>query len=227
CVSHNRRHENLGQYPDRAGRAEPRGFLDPRDVLLGSPGWSPGVRHDAGGVRQLGEARGQSGPLQRLFGRRPGVGVVDGPPRAEVLLSRVRHRGRRIRWLDGEDVDPVHASAPGGPRAGGGRGQLTALTVELRPATVGDADAAADVYLRSRKELVACAPLAHSDEDVRDWIRGRLIPAGRTTVAVADGLVVGLVSVASATDGSWIEQLYLHPAWIARGIGTRLLELAR
>lgn len=101
------------------------------------------------------------------------------------------------------------------------------MTVELRPATIGDADAVADVYLRSRKELVACAPLAHSDEDVRDWIRGRLIPAGRTTVAVVDGLVVGLVSVASATDGSWIEQLYLHPAWIARGIGTRLLELAR
>jgi len=101
------------------------------------------------------------------------------------------------------------------------------LTVELRPATVGDADAVADVYLRSRKELVACAPLAHSDEDVRDWIRGRLIPAERTTVAVVDGLVVGFLSVASATDGSWIEQLYLHPAWIARGIGTRLLELAR
>ena len=101
------------------------------------------------------------------------------------------------------------------------------MTVELRPATIGDADAVADVYLRSRKELVACAPLAHSDEEVRDWIRGRLIPAGRTTVAVVDGLVVGLLSVASTTDGSWIEQLYLHPAWIARGIGTRLLELAR
>jgi GNAT superfamily N-acetyltransferase len=101
------------------------------------------------------------------------------------------------------------------------------LTVELRPATVADADAVADVYLRSRKELVACAPLAHSDEDVRDWIRGRLIPAGRATVAVVDGLVVGLLSVAGAADGSWIEQLYLHPAWIARGIGTRLLELAR
>jgi GNAT superfamily N-acetyltransferase len=97
----------------------------------------------------------------------------------------------------------------------------------LRPATLGDTDAVADVYLRSRKELVACAPLAHSDDDVRNWIRGRLIPAGRTTVAVVDGLIVGLLSVATAADGSWIEQLYLHPAWIGCGIGTRLLELAR
>jgi len=101
------------------------------------------------------------------------------------------------------------------------------LSVDFRLATLGDADAVADVYLRSRKELVACAPLAHSDEDVRDWIRGRLIPAGRTTVAVVDGLIVGLVSVAKATDCSWIEQLYLRPAWIGLGIGTRLLELAR
>jgi hypothetical protein len=41
----------------------------------------------------------------------------------------------------------------------------------FRAATVGDADSAADVYLPSRKELVACAPLVHSDEEVRDWIR--------------------------------------------------------
>ena len=101
------------------------------------------------------------------------------------------------------------------------------MTVELRSATVGDADAVADVYLRSRKELVACAPLAQSDESVRGWVRERLIPAGRTTVAVVGGQIVGLMAIASTSDAGWIEQLYLHPAWIGRGIGTRLLELAR
>jgi ribosomal protein S18 acetylase RimI-like enzyme len=99
--------------------------------------------------------------------------------------------------------------------------------LDLRPATLSDADQVADVYLRSRKELVAFAPLAHSDADVCDWIRERLIPAGRTTVAVAEGQVVGLMAVSAATDCSWITHLYLHPAWIGRGIGTRLLELAR
>ena len=102
-----------------------------------------------------------------------------------------------------------------------------AATLDFRAATLRDADSVADVYLRSRKELVACAPLAHSDEAVRDWIRRHLIPAGSTTVAVVDGLVVGFLAVSRAHDSSWIEQLYLLPAWVGRGIGTQLLELAR
>src|SRR5262245_4896422 len=98
--------------------------------------------------------------------------------------------------------------------------------VVFRAATANDADAVAGVYLRSRKELVACAPLAHSDDDVRDWVRRRLIPAGRTTVAVAGGSVVGMLAVSSGSDGSWIDQLYLLPEWLQRGVGRRLLELA-
>ena len=101
------------------------------------------------------------------------------------------------------------------------------MILEFRAATLGDADSVADVYLRSRKELVACAPLVHSDEAVRDWVRQRLIPAGRTTLAVVDGLVIGLVAVSTGADCSWIDHLYLLPAWVERGIGTRLLEQAR
>jgi GNAT superfamily N-acetyltransferase len=97
----------------------------------------------------------------------------------------------------------------------------------LRVATLEDAQAVADVYLRSRKELVACAPLVHSDQVVRDWIRGQLIPAGNSTVALVDGLVVGLLAVSKSPGCSWIDHLYLLPAWVGRGIGTRLLEFAR
>ena len=101
------------------------------------------------------------------------------------------------------------------------------MAVDFRPAVPSDAESVAEVYLRSRKELVACAPLAHSDESVRGWIRSRLIPAGRTTVVVVDGTIVGFLTVGNAGDCSWIEQLYLHPAWIGRGVGTELLERAR
>jgi GNAT superfamily N-acetyltransferase len=101
------------------------------------------------------------------------------------------------------------------------------MTVDFRLAIVGDAGRVADIYLLSRKELVACAPLAHSDEEIRDWIRQRLIPLGRTTVAVVDSMVVGFISVSRTADCSWIEHLYLHPAWVGHGIGSRLLELAR
>ena len=99
-------------------------------------------------------------------------------------------------------------------------------TLECRPAVPGDAEALASVYLRSRRELVACAPLAHSDEEIRAWIRGRLIPAGRTTVALVGGEVVGLLAVSSKPDESWIDQLYLLPERIGDGIGTVLLERA-
>jgi GNAT superfamily N-acetyltransferase len=99
--------------------------------------------------------------------------------------------------------------------------------IGLRAATLGDVGSVADVYLRSRKELVACAPLVHSDEAVRDWVSRQLILAGRTTVAVVDGLVVGLLAVSQGADSSWIDQLYVLPGWVERGIGTRLLERAR
>src|SRR5262249_45510352 len=66
-----------------------------------------------------------------------------------------------------------------------------------------------------------------SDEDVRLWIRERLIPAGRTTVAVADGRVIGFLSVSTDADRSWIDQLYVSPDYLGRGIGTHLLDLAR
>ena len=85
------------------------------------------------------------------------------------------------------------------------------MSVEFRAATLDDAHSVAEVYLRSRKELVACAPLAHPDENVRDWVRRRLIPAGGTTVAVVDGLIVGLLAVSRDHVCGWIQQLYLLP----------------
>ena len=101
------------------------------------------------------------------------------------------------------------------------------MNVGFRAATAADADAVATVYLRSRKELVACAPLVHSDEAVREWISSTMIPAGRTTVATVDGLVVGLMAISNDGRGSWIDHLYLLPGWIGRGIGTQLLDRAR
>ena len=98
----------------------------------------------------------------------------------------------------------------------------------LRAATIEDADAVTDVDPRSRKELVACAPLAHSDTDVRDWIRLRLLPAGRTMVAVADGLVIGMLAAlrAARTAAGSTSSTCLPEPGSTRGIGSRLLDLA-
>jgi GNAT superfamily N-acetyltransferase len=101
------------------------------------------------------------------------------------------------------------------------------VNLDLRAATSSDANAVACVLLRSRKELVVCAPMVHSDPDVRRWVRRTLIPAGRTTVAVVEDDVIGFLSSSGNTNCSWIDQLYLLPEWVGRGIGTRSLEQAR
>jgi GNAT superfamily N-acetyltransferase len=97
----------------------------------------------------------------------------------------------------------------------------------FRRATEADAVAVAEVYLRSRKSLVACAPLVPSDESVHDWIRQKLIPGGNVTVALLDGVVVGFIAVSRSNECSWIDQLYLLPTHIGRGLGSALLDHAR
>ena len=66
-------------------------------------------------------------------------------------------------------------------------------------------------------------PLAHTDDECRGWIRDDLIPTKETWVAVADDRVVAMLVVAPG----WIEQLYVDPAQHRRGIGSRLVDLAK
>jgi GNAT superfamily N-acetyltransferase len=155
------------------------------------------------------------------------------------VLQELQPVGVRTLFVDAtsghvlhEQVDPG-TGAPRPPRGDAPPGPasladtVVAPRPDLRQATLADADAVADVYLRSRKELVACAPLAHSDDDVREWIRTRLIPGGRTTVAVVEGQVVAILSVSPGAATSWIDHLYVRPDWVGHAIGTGLLEVAR
>lgn len=104
---------------------------------------------------------------------------------------------------------------------------VSSVFPNLRRATDADADSIAEVYLRSRMELVACAPLVHSDQSVREWVRQKLIPGGGVTVARVDGAVVGFIAMSRGNECSWIEQLYLLPTHTRRGIGSALLDHAK
>jgi GNAT superfamily N-acetyltransferase len=93
--------------------------------------------------------------------------------------------------------------------------------ISIRPAAAADAAAVADVYLSSFAATYTF-PLAHTDDEVRGWLAG-IVGGGGTWVAEAGPRVVGMMVLA---DG-WIEQLYVDPEWLGRGIGSRLMALAK
>lgn len=92
----------------------------------------------------------------------------------------------------------------------------------LRSALSSDSAVVADVYLRSFKAAMPSVRRAHSDDEVRDWVRDVLVPAG-VLVAEVDTRVIGLMALSD----DWIEQLYVDPAWQRCGIGTQLVSQAK
>jgi len=93
----------------------------------------------------------------------------------------------------------------------------------IRPAAQGDADAAAELYLRARRAAMpAIPPPAHDDHDVRRWFAEVVLPTREAWLAETDRLI-GLMVL----HGDWLDQLYLDPDWTGRGVGHQLVELAK
>lgn len=95
-------------------------------------------------------------------------------------------------------------------------------SLEIRPARPDDAEALADVYLAAF-HMTYDFPLAHTDAQVRAWIRDVLIPSGDTWVAMLDGVVVGMLAVRPGD----LDQLYVAPDAQGRGVGLRLVDRAK
>jgi GNAT superfamily N-acetyltransferase len=94
--------------------------------------------------------------------------------------------------------------------------------IVIRRATPADAADVAEVYLASFHATYAF-PLAHNDDQVREWVRRVLVPGGDTWVAVEGGRIVGMMAVRPED----LDQLYVAPDRLGAGIGRRLLEHAK
>jgi GNAT superfamily N-acetyltransferase len=94
----------------------------------------------------------------------------------------------------------------------------------VRRATADDARAVADVYLESFHATYDF-PLAHTDDEVRGWIRDEIVATRETWVAT-DGDGGPVVAMMVVGPGE-LDQLYVAPDRLGRGIGRRLLEQAQ
>ena len=93
-----------------------------------------------------------------------------------------------------------------------------------RRARLDEAPVVADLWLLSRRASIPLIPLpTHSDFEVRAWFKEVVFPSKDVWVIEAPDHLVALMVIGDV----WIEQLYVHPAWNSRGLGSRLLELAK
>ena len=94
----------------------------------------------------------------------------------------------------------------------------------LRRATGYDAQAVADLWLRSFDAALPTVRRSHTDDEVRSWFADVVVPRCQTWVAVTpDGRPVGVM----ALDGPDLDQLYLCPDHRGRGLGDRFADLAK
>ena len=100
--------------------------------------------------------------------------------------------------------------------------EQTPSVTDLRRATPADAAAVADVFLASFRDAYPMFRATHTDEQVRGWIRDRVVAETECWVAVDDGTIVAMMALRPG----WIDHLYVAPHRQGEGIGRRLLELA-
>lgn len=216
------KHKRLGLW------LQPGGHIDPgetpwdaarREAIeeTGLPATFPDNGSDGAGVPQLVHVDVHPGPRGhthldvRYLLHAPSVRPA--PPEGESQEVDWFPWHRAVRLADAGLAGILRALQPG--------------EAVLRAARANDAGDCALVYLRSREFALPEVPCIHDESEVRRWMADEVIGHADVTVAEVDGLVVGLmVLVAGRVRTAWIEQLYLDPAWMGRGLGRRMIERA-
>lgn len=98
------------------------------------------------------------------------------------------------------------------------------MKLVVREAFSDDAAVVADVLISSRQAFMAYAPMAHAPSAVRAWVESVLIPSHGVAVACASEAVVGVLATSQTEGIAWIDQLYVLPGFVGRGVGSLLLR---
>lgn len=96
------------------------------------------------------------------------------------------------------------------------------MRVVLRDAVPGDLAALSDVFRRSSLSNDGDRPNLLAHPEVLE-LSDLAVREGRTRTAVAGGNIVGFASWLEAGDGFEIEDLFVDPQWMRRGIGRALV----
>jgi GNAT superfamily N-acetyltransferase len=103
---------------------------------------------------------------------------------------------------------------------------MRAVASAIRRGQRADARAAADLYLRAREAALRAGSIpagVHDDEDVRGYFAAHVVADCELWLAEDAGALAGILVL----DGEWVDQLYVDPDITGRGIGSRLLAVAK
>ena len=96
--------------------------------------------------------------------------------------------------------------------------------MRIRRARIDEAAPTADVWIRSRRASAPHIPESvHSDAEVRVWFEEVVLPTRDVWVAEDADVIVALL----ALEEEWIDQFYVHPDHVGRGVGGRLMAVAK
>jgi len=95
--------------------------------------------------------------------------------------------------------------------------------LKLRRARPRDANALADLHMKTRRESLPFLPQIHNGAQTRSWMRDFVLPGYNVWAVEVGDAIAGYI----ALDGEIVDQLYVLPEYQHRGIGTCLLEKAR
>lgn len=100
------------------------------------------------------------------------------------------------------------------------------MLIQLRAAETRDALPVAQLLIATREVFMPYAPLAHTNDEVRDWVRRVLIPTGGVVVATSEENVVGVMATDREGNVAWITQMAVMPSLVNQTIGSQLLHFA-